>query len=131
MHVEDVAPEQGQEPVRYLTSEPDGIRIRLDSDGRIRTIFLMSEGKDGFHRFQGELPGGLAFDSSRGDALKALGSPALYRAAGRVGTFDLGELLRFDRPSYSVHLQFRATGGIDLVTIMVASAVPGRSREAT
>jgi hypothetical protein len=40
----------------------------------------------------------------------------------------VGELLRYDYPTHSVHIQFRADhDGIDLVTVMTARQVPGRS----
>ena len=126
VHVEDLGPDE--EPVRYLSNEADGLRLKLSGDGTIRTIFLMSEGKDGFSQFRGDLPGGLSFASTRADALRTLGAPAYFRASGKVGPYRVGELLRFDRPTHSLHLQFRADGsGIEMVTVMSAEAVPGRS----
>ena len=125
--VEDLG-DEGIEPVHYLRSEDDGLLIKCTPEGEIRTIFLMSEGKDGFSQFDGELPGHLTFDSMPEDAIKALGPPALYRAAGKVGQYQQGVLLRFDMPSHSVHFQFNGNGrGILLVTAMTARSVPGRS----
>jgi hypothetical protein len=125
--VEDLGP--GAEPVRYLTSEADGLLIKLSHDGIIRTIFLMGEGKDGFAQFRGELPGGVTFAATRPDVLRRFGPPAYFRNGGKVGPFEVGDLLRFDLPTYSVHFQFRRDGtGTELVTIMTAEAVPGRSR---
>jgi hypothetical protein len=126
VHVEDLGPDE--EPVRYLSNEADGLRLKLSSDGTIRTIFLMSEGKEGFSQYRGELPGGLSFSSTRVEALKTFGAPAYFRASGKLGSFKVGELMRFDRPGHSVHFQFRPDGaGIEMVTLMVAEAVPGRS----
>lgn len=126
VHVEELGPEE--EPVRYLSNEGDGLRMRLSSEGTILTIFLMSEGKDGFSQYRGELPGGLSFDSTRAEALKTFGAPAYFRASGKLGSFRVGELMRFDWPTHSLHLQFRPEGvGIELVTLMSAEAVPGRS----
>jgi hypothetical protein len=123
---EDLGP--GEEPVRYLANEADGLRLKLAGDGTILTIFLMGEGKDGYTQFRGELPGGLTFGSTRVDALRTFGAPAYFRAAGKLGSFQVGELMRFDRPTHSLHLQFRADGaGIELVTVMSAAAVPGRA----
>lgn len=120
-------PDEGIEPARYLRSEDDGLLIKCSLEGEIRTIFLMSEGKDGFSQFDGELPGHLTFDSTPEDAVRVFGEPAYRRAARRVGTIDTGELLRFDWPGHSVHFQFRGDGeGIDLVTAMTAKSVPGR-----
>ena len=126
--VQELAPGERVEAVRYLRSEDDGLLIKCSMEGEIRTIFLMSEGKDGFTQFDGELPGHLTFESTPADAIRVFGEPAYRRAAGRVGNIDLGELLRFDWPSHSVHFQFRGDGdGIELVTAMTAKSVPGRS----
>ena len=128
LQVDEGEADNDEDPVRYLRSDGDGLLIKLSAEGEIVTIFLMSEGKDGFSEFPHQLPGGLTFESTARDALKKLGAPAYSRAPGRVGSYEMGELLRFDWPAHSVHFQFRpGDGGIDLVTIMVARAVPGRS----
>jgi len=57
-----------------------------------------------------------------------MGAPGYSKPPGRIGSFEHGALLRFDRPTHSVHIQFRKDGGIELVTAMVASAVPGRNQ---
>jgi hypothetical protein len=120
--------EEGIPPVRYLTSERDGLLIKGTVDGDIVAIFLMSEGKDGFSEYSGEMPPGLDFASTRADVVKRLGPPAFIQAPKRIGMLQTGELMRFDLPAYSLHFQFRADGqGIELITAMVASAVPGRS----
>ena len=120
--------EEGIPPVRYLTSERDGLLIKGTADGDITAIFLMSEGKDGFSEYSGEMLPGLDFESTRADVLKRLGPPAFNQPPKRIGQLQAGELMRFDLPAYSLHFQFRADGsGIDLITVMVASAVPGRS----
>jgi hypothetical protein len=126
--VQDVTPYEGASAVHYLYSERDGIRIKCSPEGEIGTIFLMSEGKEGFRQFCGEMPGDLSFDATPADAIEAFGEPAFRRPAGRVGSYQQGELLRFDWPGYSIHFQFRGDGeGIDLVTAMTAQSVPGRS----
>lgn len=126
--VQNVAAYEGAPAVNYLYSERDGIRIKCSAEGEIVAIFLMSEGKEGFRQYCGELPGDLSFDAEPQDAVEALGEPAWRRPAGRIGSYDQGELLRFDWPSYSVHVQFRGNNeGIDLVTAMTAKSVPGRS----
>src|SRR4051812_12710569 len=125
---QDLAPEEGLAPVHYLRSEADGILIKISDEGEILTILLMSEGKDGFSQFAGPLPGQLGFSSTRADVLKALGAPAFIRPAGKLGSFEHGELMRFDKPGYSLHVQFRSRGaGIELFTMMVPQLVPGRS----
>jgi len=125
--IEELGPDDGLEPVRYLRSEDDGLLIKCSHDGEVRAVFFMSEGKDGFAQFRGPLPGNLTFASTPGDAVSAFGSPAYRRPAGKIGPLEVGELLRFDWPNHSVHFQFRSGAeGIDLVTAMTARSVPGR-----
>lgn len=123
------APEAGVEAVSYLRSAQDGLLIKLSAAGEILAIFMMSDGKDGCSEFRGELPGRLNFAAEPEDAIRALGTPASRKPEGTFGGHRLGELLRFDWPTHSVHIQFRADhDGIDLVTAMIARVVPGRSR---
>ena len=129
--VEDLGPGSGIAPAHYLRSESDGVLIKCSADGEVNAIFLMSEGKDGFEQFDGPLPGNLTFASGAGDAIRAFGKPAYRREPSRVGSVDVGELLRFDWPDRSVHFLFRSgDGGVDLVTLMTARAVPGRTHGA-
>ena len=123
-----VSPEDGTRMVRYLRSAAEGLLIKLSEDGEILALFMMSDGKDGCSEFRGELPGRLNFAAEPEDAIRALGEPASRRPEATYGGHRLGELLRFDWPTYSVHVQFRADhDGIDLVTAMTARQVPGRS----
>jgi hypothetical protein len=115
---------------RFLESKTAGVAIKHSDEDTIETIFLMSEGKDGFSQYRGDLGHGLAFSSSQEDVIRAFGKPSLHRQAG-LGLFNqrTGEIMRFDYPGHSVHFQFRAEGqGIEQVTLMIASAVPGRTR---
>lgn len=122
------SPGAGGDPVSYLKSEADGLLIKIAADGEVLAIFMMSDGKDGFAEFRGELPGRLNFAAEPEDAIRSLGPPALRRPPATYGEYRLGEFLRFDRPTHSIHVQFRADhDGIDLVTAMPARAVPGRS----
>src|SRR4051812_24803176 len=125
---DDFDPGEGMTPVHYLRSEADGLLIKLSAEGEILAIFLMSEGKDGFSQFQGEMPGQLPFTSQPADVLKKLGAPAFNRPPGMIGSYRHGEFFRYDKPGYSVHFQFRGDrGGIELITAMAARAVPGRT----
>jgi hypothetical protein len=115
---------------RFLKSETAGVEIKHSDEGNIETIFLMSEGKDGFAQYRGELGHGLAFSSSPQDVVRALGKPSLHRPAG-LGLFNQrhGEIIRYDYPEHSVAFQFRDDGqGIQHVTLMTAATVPGRAR---
>lgn len=119
---------EGVAPVHYLRSEADGLLIKLSAEGEILAVFLMSEGKEGFSQFHGEMPGQLTFASQPPDVLKKLGAPAFNRPPGTIGTYRHGELFRYDKPGYSLHFQFRGDrGGIELITAMAARAVPGRT----
>ena len=130
--VDDGEPGDGRDCVRYLASERDGIRIKVAADGEVLAIFLVSGGKDGFSPFAGELPGGLTFESAPRDVVISLGPPAYRRARGRVGHIEVGELMRFDWPSSSLHIQFRSDNrGIEMITAMTAKSVPGRSVHAS
>lgn len=122
------SPDDRVKAVKYLRSARDGLLIKLSEDGVILAIFMMSDGKEGFSEFRGELPGRLNFAAEPEDAIRVLGTPASRRGAATFGDHRLGELLRFDWPTHSVHIQFRADhDGIDLVTAMTAREVPGRS----
>ena len=122
------APDDRTTGVRYLRSPAEGLQLKLSQDGEILAIFMMSDGKEGFAEFRGELPGRLHFAAEPSDAIRALGPPALRQPPRSYGDYRLGELLRFDGPGHSVHIQFRADDdGIDLVTAMIARQVPGRS----
>jgi hypothetical protein len=126
----DDAAQDEETPVQYLRSERDGLLIKLSDDGEILAIFMMGEGKDGFSQYRGALPGRLSFASTPADVLKSLGAPAFSQPPGKVGSFHYGDLLRYDRPAYSIHFQFRSDRrGIELITAMTAASVPGRSRE--
>ena len=118
----------GSAPVKYLRSQRDGLLLKLSGEGVILAAFMMSDGKDGSSEFRGELPGRINFAAEPEDAIRALGPPALRRPAARFGDRELGEFLRYDYPTHSLHIQFRADhDGIDIVTAMIASQVPGRS----
>jgi hypothetical protein len=115
--------------VRYLRSLADGLLIKLAEDGEILAIFMMSDGKDGGSEFRGELPGRLNFAAEPEDAIRVLGPPTSRRPPATYGGHRLGELLRYDKPAYSLHIQFRADhDGIDIVSAITAREVPGRSR---
>ena len=123
------SPEDRLEAVSYLRSEADGLLVKLSAEGEVLAVFMLSEGKDGCSEFRGELPGRLNFSAEPEDAIKALGPPAVRQPPKRYGAHEVGELLRFDLPEYSIHFQFRPDhDGIDIVTAMAARAVPGRKK---
>lgn len=114
---------------RFLQSKAAGVEIKHSDEGNIETIFLMSDGKDGFAQFRGDLGKGLAFSSSPEDVTRVLGKPSLHRPAG-LGVLNRrhGEIMRYDYPEHSVAFQFREEGqGIETVILMIAATVPGRA----
>ena len=126
--VHDLAPDEGLPKDFYLLNPQAGICIKHEESGEISTIFLHSEGHEGYSQFQGGLGHGLNFSSSPDAVRSALGSPSFSREESHVadlGTY--GEILRYDYPSHSIHLQF-AVGGkqLEIVTLMTSSVVPGR-----
>lgn len=117
----DLAPDEGMPKDHYLSSPADGISLKHTASGQVTTVFLMGEGKDGYAQFADALPEGLSFTHSPTEVRRALGTPSFERAAARR-PFAHGELLRFDRPGYVLHIQFRESGtGIDLLTLMPRS----------
>lgn len=127
VEVQDLAPDEGLPKDFYLSNNQAGICIKHEEDGEITTIFLHSEGHEGYSGFQGDLGHGLSFSSSPEAVRNALGSPAFYREGGSIsGLGEYGEVFRYDYPSHSIHLQF-AVGSkkLELVTLMAPTAVPG------
>jgi len=59
----------------YYSFKSKGISLRFNSDDILTTVFLYSEGADGFRQFQGKLPFGLTFLDKRKDIEKLLGYP--------------------------------------------------------
>ena len=110
---------------RYLESKAGGVAIKHSDEGKIEAIFLMSEGRDGFSQYRGDLGCGLTFLCSPDQLVRAFGEPSLHRPAAD-GLFNqrTGEIMRFDYPEYSIHFQFRADEpGIELITLMTSADV--------
>ena len=126
--VQDLAPEEGMQKDFYLSNAEAGICIKHEESGEITTVFLYSEGYEGYSRFQGDLGHGLSFSSVPESARRALGPPSFYREESSIGGLGAyGELMRYDYPTHSVHLQFSVGGKkLEMVTLMAPEAVPGR-----
>jgi hypothetical protein len=110
---------------RYLESKPGGVAIKHSDEGKIEAIFLMSEGRDGFSQYRGDLGRGLTFSCSPDELVQTFGEPSLRRPAA-VGLFNqrTGVIMRFDYPEHSIHFQFRADEpGIELITLMTSADV--------
>jgi len=125
---EPLYPEPDEEPRRmYLTSKAEGIEIYRTTGGTITTIFLMSEGKDEYSEYRGDLGHGLSFRSTLDEVLRVHGRPAFSRPAGKSRWEDIaGASVRFDTPANCIHFQFRVDGnGIERVTLMSPASLQG------
>jgi len=124
----DLAPDENVAQEHYLSSESEGIQVRHSDAGTIEVIFLMSEGRHGFSQYRRALGKGLAFAADASSVAQALGEPTIRKPA-RVISFigQVGETMRYDYPTHSVHFQFLASGtGVELITLTIASSTPGR-----
>lgn len=108
-----------------------GLAARL-SDGCVTTVYLYSDGYDGFAGFQGDT-GGIRLDSSKQVIRFKLGYPTRHRE----GEFEpvLGTIPNFDRYDYedhSLHFQYDEAGKqLRMLTIMspdVVRHIEGESR---
>jgi hypothetical protein len=126
----DLAPDEGVPKDLFLENVEAGICIKHRESGEVTTVFLFSQGRDGYAQYAGELGRGLDFSSTAEAARQALGAPSFYRAENSNAILGAhGEILRYDYPTYSLHLQFSVGGsGLELVTLMSPQVVPGRRR---
>jgi len=108
----------------YYTIKKQGVSLMFNGKDRLTTIFLYSEGVDGYKQFAGMIPHGLRFADTRSDVTKKLGLPA--RSGGGVDSL-LGKIPIWDKyhfSVYSLHVSYRPTGTIDLITLMEKTADP-------
>jgi hypothetical protein len=79
----------------YLSAKGAGISFALTRDQKVRTVFLYSEGYEGFSAYTGVLPAGLSLASSRADVRAAMGEPVMSGEKGGVGIMAID--FSFDR----------------------------------
>jgi hypothetical protein len=79
----------------YLSAKGAGISFALTRDQKVQTVFLYSEGFEGFSAYAGALPAGLSLASSRADVRAALGVPVMSGEKGGVGIMAID--FSFDR----------------------------------
>lgn len=123
---QDLAPDEGMPRDFYLLNVAAGICIEHEATGEITTVFLFSEGHEGYSQYAGDLGNGLSFSSGQDALRRALGAPSFYRQEGSIpGLGKYGQILRYDYSTHSVHFQFSVGGTrLELVTLMVPKAVP-------
>jgi hypothetical protein len=81
-------------------------------------IHFYSEGYEGYHAYEGELPGGVRFGDSKEAVRNKLGVSSKNgggnKAVGRVWPYwD-----RYDFPDYSVRVQYDSKSRVDMVTLI-------------
>jgi hypothetical protein len=109
----------GESP--YLNAKTAGISFALEKDGSVRTVFLYSQGFEGFAQYLGSLPAGLTFSSSRVDARAAMGSPVMSGEPGGIGLMAIEYAFdRFEHDNRYVHFQY--TKGDDAILLVTIGA---------
>jgi hypothetical protein len=113
---------------QYVSSDDSGVELSIDPQGYVRVVYLHLDGHESKPGYSGSLPCGLHAGITQREARALLGVPQFAQPArelallGRYGPVD-----RYDYPEFSVHLQYsEAAVRLELVTLMVPSAVPGR-----
>lgn len=118
----------------YLNLKQAGVSLALDQEGRVETIFLHSQGHEGYAEYRAALPHGLSFDDDHQDVVARLGKPT-WTGGGqhRVPFGFVADWIKYGFPNHSVHVQFVPEGArtpragrIELVTLMTPSADPHR-----
>ncbi|MFC1705876.1 hypothetical protein ACFL59_03525 [Planctomycetota bacterium] len=101
-----------------------GFAFQSDASGRVSTIFIHSEGRDGYTGYKQPLIAGLSWSATSADVSEALGSPSISRppAPGIHGGW-----CRYDYDTRSIHFSFAPeTGTLELVTLMRPDKTPAR-----
>ena len=110
----------------YLKLPASGLSFSAEADGRVDTIFLHSDGHEGYRGFDGSVPDALSFADDREAVRRRLGEPSAS-GGGRIIPF-LGKAPiwdRFDGAQYSLHVSYGDDGGpIELITVMLPEAIP-------
>jgi hypothetical protein len=111
----------------YGFAKRGGFSFVVGEDGRIRTVHLYSEGHQDYGQFQGALPEGVRFDSSRAAIRESLGAPTVSREPGVTPSGRFATAWdRFDGPDVKVHIEYSSDEqSIQLVTLMKSTVDPG------
>jgi hypothetical protein len=102
----------------YLSAKGAGISFALTRDQKVQTVFLYSEGYEGFSAYAGTLPAGLSLASSRADVRAALGVPVMSGEKGGVGIMAID--FSFDRfEDGENYMNFNYLPGDEAVNLLV------------
>ena len=114
----------------YYTFPQSGLALEVDDADEVTTVFLYSEGYEGYRQFRGVMPRSLSWGDSREAVRGRLGQPSLSGDGGEA-LFSLGISSPFDRydyHDYSLHVRYADdAGAIQLLTLMTPQATPGRA----
>ena len=112
------------EDTYYYSSKTKGISLLFNKEDRIKTIFLYSEGRDGYKQYSGPIPRGFQFADTRATVNKKLGLPARSGGGddGPLGRVPIWDKYRFSK--YAMHFQYRPAGTIELITLMLPENDP-------
>ena len=84
-------------------------------------VHLYSNGKDGYKAYTGELPEGVVWGGSRIDTRRVLGAPAASGGGKQVAGNKWPKWDRYDRPAYSIRVQYNDTDNVEMVTLIAPS----------
>lgn len=115
-----------QAPFAYLAGG-HGFELSCDADGTVKLVSFFGPGAQPDVRAYAEtLPAGLTFQSSPEQVRRALGNPSisgpeqLVPNVGRVGPWD-----RFDRSTFSMHVQYNLRGRrIFVIQLLATDRIP-------
>jgi len=82
---------------------------------------LHSEGHEGYRKYSGDLPGGVAFGDNADTVLKKLGAPVASGGGQKSVVLNrrLPKWLRYDFGEFLVNVQFDEVGFIEMLTIFI------------
>jgi hypothetical protein len=102
----------------YLNAKRAGISLALTREHKVQTVFLYSEGVEGFTAYVRALPAGLTLASNRADVRAALGEAAMSAEPGGIGLMAIAfGFDRFEADDHYLHFEYLpGEGGIRLVT---------------
>ena len=108
---------------RYVSLPEVGVSLVLSAQDRVETVHLYGVEMDGFSRYRGALPNGLAWAMSRDEVQQAWGSPSERGEAQNIpGLGQYPAWDAFQRNGVRIHLQYKLEGtGISLITLSNAS----------
>jgi hypothetical protein len=105
----------------YFESSEVGIALAAKA-GKVCSIFLFAQGKDGFQRYRGALPLGITFEWDQKQVRETLGAPTASGSAERITqTLVHGGWDKYSCAECYLHFTYApGTQRIDLVTLEVA-----------